>query len=83
MRVKYDIYEIFDIYDIYEIWHMICINMSIWVSKEALGVQGCIKHRHNPLIGHGPFQDHLRILIGTFLVLSHQVFLKLNLTKRE
>ena len=37
----YVIYDIFDIYDIHDIWHMTCINMSIWVSKEALGPQEC------------------------------------------
>ena len=26
-------------YDIYDIWHLACIFMSIWVSKEALGPQ--------------------------------------------
>ena len=39
IHVKYVIYDTFDIYDIHDIWHMTCINMSIWVSKEALGPQ--------------------------------------------
>ena len=32
---------IYDIFDTYDIWHMTYINMSIWVSKEALEPQEC------------------------------------------
>ena len=41
IHVKYVIYDIFDMYDIHDIWHMTLTNMSIWVSKEALGPQEC------------------------------------------
>ena len=39
IHVIYVIYDIYDISDIYDIWHLICIHMLIWVSKEALGPQ--------------------------------------------
>ena len=37
----YVINDIYDIYDIHDIWHLKCIYMSIWVSKEVLGPQEC------------------------------------------
>ena len=41
IHVIYYIYDIYDISDIYAIWHLTCIHMSIWMSKEALGPQEC------------------------------------------
>ena len=35
MHVNYVIFDIYDKVDIHGIGHMSCINMSIWVSKEA------------------------------------------------
>ena len=37
--VKYVIFDIYDKVDIHGIGHMLMMNMSIWVSKEALGHQ--------------------------------------------
>ena len=34
-------FGIFDINDAYGIWHMSCLDMAIWVSKDALLPQEC------------------------------------------
>ena len=37
IHVIYVIYVIYDIFDMHDIWHLKCIYISIWVSKEVLG----------------------------------------------
>ena len=39
MHVKYVIFDIYDKVDIHGIGYMSCINMSMWVSKEASGTE--------------------------------------------
>ena len=41
--VKYVIFDIYDKVDIHVIGHRSMMNMSIWVSKEALEPQDCSK----------------------------------------
>ena len=44
----YVINVIYDILDIYDISHLTCINISIWVSKEALNLRNAANYLKYP-----------------------------------
>ena len=72
--VKYGIFGIFDINDTFGTWHLKCLDMAIWVSKDASGPQECRPMRLNKF-WIGLMAQNYKILTFTFFLCIFRNFL--------